>query len=517
MKRMLFGLAALKALADGMREVAQLAATTYGPRGSKVMVSRGGKPLVTTDGSALSRELRVRGLDRVGIALSRVAATKVDDLVGDGTTTTLLLASALVDAALDTYSSRDWNPVLMVRDLEGLVPLVVEMVEAMSVPPGVDFLKEVARMTSHGDDLVAEVVTEAVQRVGENGTILVYAGEGVGIEVENRDGLVLDVGWSAHFFGRMNNWAPYVLEGPMVAVVDGKLSSFNDIQTLLEKGSSIQGRNLVLFCRDLVDGAMETVAYNFGEAQCLAVAFRGPDGEGHLGDVAAVTGAHIVDARRGDDLKHFQREWLGSARKITVEKDRTEILSYPDVEEGVAARVRELLRLAETSPHTYDQDRYKERAAALDGGLCILKVGGYTESEARERRSRVEDTLRATQEVLRSGVVPGAGRALHFVSQQPSLTMTPGGRVLKRTLEEPLRVLARKSGVSFGTLSVPDDSPWIGWCPVRGELENFRQPPYVVDPTGVVVNALKAAVSVAVEVLRTEVLVTTTPPIPPRR
>ena len=508
----LSGRRALSVLARGMREVAQLVATTYGPNGAKVMVSRCGKPVMTTDGSSLARELKFRGLERIGVALSRSASSKVDEGTGDGTSTALILASAIVDAAMDTYASRTWNPVDMARDIEGILPLVLELVESLSQPPGLGVLHRVALMASHGDDLVAETVVEAIQRVGEKGTVLITPGEGTGIETEYREGLVLDTGWASHTLG-MADGAPHDMEGPMIAVVDARLSSFEDVRTMMEESSQWRGRDLVLFCRDVVDTALDTLLFNVGKRTvlCMAVAFRGPDARDHLEDIAAATNTRVVNPALGDDLKNFQAAWLGSARRIKVGRDRTEIVSYPDASERIVTRVKELNILARGTSSDYDRDRYHERAAALDGGLCILKVGGYTETEGRERRFRVEDTLHAAREVLRTGVVPGAGRALHFVSQQPSLNLTPGGQVMARALEEPMRVLCARSGVDFGTLVLSCDMPWWGWCPVRMQIVDFEQDPIVADPTGVVLAALRTAVSVAMEVIQTEVVITATP------
>jgi chaperonin GroEL len=238
-------------------------------------------------------------------------------------------------------------------------------------------------------------------------------------------------------------------------------------------------------------------------------------------DVATVTNAENLSPDRGDNHREFRSEWLGSARKITVGKNRTEILSYPDAGDRIGVRVEELIRRANSTSSDFDRDRYRSRAAAMDGGLCVLKVGGYTNTEAVERRSRVEDALHAVRETLTTGVVPGAGRAFHFASMHPELRGSLGGRVLSRALEEPLRVLSARAGVPFGAL--PDtpvwSDPWTGWCPVRGEVTDFRREPAVIDPLGVALGSLQAAVSVACEVLLTEVVIARSEPpdkLPPR-
>jgi chaperonin GroEL len=352
--------------------------------------------------------------------------------------------------------------------------------------------------------------------------VLIQPGDGVGIETEYRDGLVLDVGWTSHSMGR-GDGTDRVFDGPIVAVVNQPLFSFEDVRTLMEESSQWPGRGLVLFCPKLAGDALATLVLNDakGVLPCIAVTYSSPslyETRDWLEDVAVVSNCLMVDPLAGDEVQNFKAEWLGSARKITVGKHRTEILSYPDSEDRIAARVGELLRRAEGTSSDFDRDRYQERAAAMDGGLGLLKIGGYTNAEAVERRSRVEDALHAVREAVKGGVVPGAGRALHFAGSQPELQDTLGGSVLAQALGEPLRVLCDRAGVSLPEL--PPEDPWVGWCPVRGSKENFWETPAIMDPLGVVLGSLRAAVSVACEVLLTEVVLARTEPpskLPPVR
>lgn len=504
------GKRALGYLTRGMTELAKLVATTYGPHGSKVAVDKKGRVLVTTDGSSLAREVRFQGYERLGVSLVRAATSVVDGSSGDGTSTTILLANALVQAALDHYTPRTWNPVALVQELRDYLHPVESLITEMAREPDEAVLRRVALMASHGDELVSSTVVDAVLRVGENGTVLIQPGDGVGIEADYRDGLVLDVGWAAVAMAK-GDGVPRVFDGPLVAVVNAPLLSFDDVQTLMEEASQWPGRGLVLFCPRLGGSALTTMVMNDakGVLPCIAVTYLNPSlYETHdwLEDVAAVSNCLLVDPVAGDNVQNFKAEWLGCARKITVEKNRTEILSYPDSEDRIAARVAELLRRADETTSDYDRDRYRERAGAMDGGLCVLKVGGYTNAEAVERRSRVEDTLHAVRETLKGGVVPGAGRTLHYVSVQDELRHSMAGSVLSRALEEPARVLCARAGVSFDALGNLGDDPWVGWCPVRESVENFWEAPAVADPVGVVLGSLRAAMSVACEVLLTGVV-----------
>lgn len=510
--KVLEGKKALVALTRGVVELSRLVATTYGPNGSKVLVHKNGHVLLTTDGSALAHETRFQGIHRLGAALVRGASSKVDQGLGDGTSTAILLTGALLEAAIDHYSPRTWDPVGMVRDIQAYLPEVEGVLSQMCRPPDESVLRRVAFMASHGDDMIADCVLDAALRVGEDGTVLIRAGDGVGIEMDHREGLVLDVGWCSHAMGK-GDGTPREMEGPMVAVVNHPLKTFEDVRSLMEEASQWPGRGLVLFCPMITGDALTTLILNDakGVLPCVAVSYFNPSKEDTLdwlGDVATVTQATTVDPSRGDPHREFKVEWLGSARRIVVGRDKTEIHGYPDARERVSARVAELHRRAVESTSDYDHDRYRERGAALAGGLCTLKVGGHTTSEAQDRRSRVEDALHAVQETLRSGVVPGAGRALHFVSTMPELQETMGGRVLARAMEEPLRVLSSRSNTSFPTLSLPVDDPWVGWCPVRRKMGDFWEAPAVVDPLGVVMGSLRAAVSVAVTTITTEAVLT---------
>ena len=504
------GKRAREVLSEGISDLSRLVGVTYGPRGATVAVRKGSEVLITTDGSSLARETRFGGLGRLGASMVLSAAAKADENSGDGTSTAILLTNAILEEALGGYAPRTWDPVSLVRDLRELLPAVEASLRGFAREADEGLLRRVALMASHGDDVVSDRVIEAVTRVGETGTVLLSAGDGVGIEVDYREGLVLDVGWAAHEMGRGGS-APREMDGPLVAVVASPLAAFEDVRSLMEESSQWPGRGLVLFCPRVTGDALTTMLMNDnrGVLSSVAVVYAGPpDSLGEwLGDVAAVTGANVVDPSRGDSIREFRSEWLGSARKITVEKSRTEILSYPDVSDRIGERVGELLLRAETASHDYDRDSLRERAAAMDGGLATLKIGGYTETEARERRSRAEDALHSVRRALSDGLLPGAGRALQFVGGFSELRETVGGRVLARALEEPARVLASRAGAVYGTASEGlGDDPWTGFDPVLGVVRDFGTDPAIVDAAGVVAESLRVAVSVASEILLTELV-----------
>lgn len=512
--RITSGRPALRALYRGVSDLAKLVSVTYGPNGGKVIVDKLGNPLVTTDGAALAREMQFGDLRRIGVSLARSASSKTDDTSGDGTTTTLILVGAILEAALAHYSPVSWDPVGIVRGIREGLPLVEAQILQLVRDPTPEILHRVALMAAHGDDLVASSIVGAIERVGENGTILLKAGEGVGIETEVRDGLVLDQGWCAHGMAPQDGKGERELEGPLVATVAHPLSTFQHVQSLMEEASQWPGRGLVLFCHRLYGDALTTILlnHNKGVLPCVAISYSGPPQglDDWLEDIAAVTNASVVSPASGMDLTKFDASWLGYARKATVSKSKTEIFSYMDdvISQRIDARVLALMAQAETTSFEYDRDRSHERASALDGGLCTLKIGGYTAQEAQDRRSRAEDTLHAVQACLSSGVVPGAGRAFQYASYIPELQTQLGGTVLAQALKKPLSALATREGVAPNVvLSVRSEDPWVGWDPLSGSWRNFLDPPQLVDSTGVVVQALRSAVSVACQILLTEVLI----------
>lgn len=505
-KRILYGHNALKTLANGARHVAKVVGITYGPNGGKVAVAKLGKIVVTTDGAALVRESQFSDLRRLGVSLVRAASMKSEQQSGDGTSTAVLLTDALICGAA-RYYTHTWDPVTIVRDLRVALGLVKATIIENSIQSHEPHLKRVGYMASHGDQELTDALMQALLFSGENGTVLLTKGNGTGVEMETKTGLTLEEGWASHNFSA--GVAERVMEGPLVAVVAQPLSTTEDVQSLMEEASQWPGRGLVVFAPGVYGAALTMLTLNNekGVLPSLAVVHKHnpKDLRDWLEDIACVTNATVVDKVGGFNVRKFESPWLGYARKVSVTKGQTVIESYMDesISVRVDERVKYLLAKADDSQYDYDKDTLRQTAAAIDGGVSVVRVGGYTEAEAVERRSRAEDALHAMQGCLRHGVVPGAGWAL-FVARR-GLGDTDGAKILAKAMEVPLRTLAIRAGcepdviVSQGA----DRGPWEGWDPVTKTWRDFATDPLIVDPLDVVLGSLETAVSVACQVLLT--------------
>jgi len=496
-------------LSRGVLEVARVVERTYGPAGGKVMVEKNRSVLVTTDGAALTREAQLGGSKRLGAALVRSAAIETEKQVGDGTSTTVLLTGALVREIGKRAVALDWNPVETVREIREAFEVAEASIRSLSRETDRESLDRVARMASHGDSLVSEPVVDAVLAVGEEGSVVISPYEGTGIVLEQKEGLYLEQGWAS--FAMCPAGIEREFDGPLVVVFRKELRRVSDVASAMEAASQWPGRGLVVFAPKVYGEALATLLLNDREGvlSSAAVEYSGSpaDTVDWLEDLATVTNATVVDPAIGFDVENFEAPWLGYARKITLKKDSTLLVSYMDEEilGKIDLRVASLKARAEASPYPYERDRLTERASALDGGLCTIRVGGFTKQEGQDRRSRVEDALRAVQTALRGGVVPGAGQAYFAASRD--LPPTEGGRILGVALRSILGVLGRRGGTEPAILlsnreryAEAFSSRWFGYDPVEKTWRDLYDAPRIVDPTEVAVVALRNAVSVACQI-----------------
>lgn len=498
-------------LSQGVHEVAKVVARTYGPHGGKIAVRKpSGSVLVTTDGASLTREIQLRGPKNLGASMVRSAAIKTEEQVGDGTSTTVLLTDALLREIALVSCTPDFNPVALVNQIHEALEAAHTSVLELSRKADMEDLLRVARMASHEDEDIAKAVVDAVMDVGEKGSVVISAYEGVDIVSEHREGLVLSQGWASSEMASSESHER-VMDGPLVAVFKAPLKKMADIASAMEQASQWPGRGLVVFAPQIYGEALSTLIVNDkkGVLSCAAVTYSGSpaDLDDWLQDIASITNAKVVDPGVGDAFQDFKSEWLGYARKVTLTRETTTVISYMDGEilRRVDERIDHLRARAEATEFPFDRDRLTERASALDGGLVTLKVGGHTKHEAQDRRSRVEDTLRAVQTCLRSGVVPGAGMALFHASLW--VPETKGGEVLARALRSIVGVLAWRAGLEPNVIiaqafeaTIYDMRGWSGFDPVKREWRPFDEDPRIVDPTEVVLVAVRNAVSIAVQI-----------------
>jgi len=498
-------------LLAGVREAYELVSRTYGPSGGPVLIEKRGAPFATTDGVSVLREAQLFDSRRIGLALIREAARETEMKTGDGTTSTALVASALSRLLLKRLAEAGSDPQRLVAEVREASSLAVERLYGFAEDADQEDLNAIALSSSHGDRELADRVIEAVLTVGEEGNITLAAHEGTGVVLEHREGKTVPQGWASFELGPRSGESEREIEGPLVIVSAAPLRTLDDVVPMMESATQWPGRGLVVFAAQVSGEALATMATNDrgGVLPCVAIEYDGSprDLRGWLDDLATVTNATVLDPVAGTGPGEFRDEYLGYARKVVVKRNETTVYSYMDDEivARIDAQAARLKAEAESCPYPYERDRLKERAAALDGGLCLIKVGGYTKQEAQDRRGKAEDTVQAVQQALRGGVVPGAGWASFLASTY--LPDTEGGKILAQALREPLRVLARNAHLEpEATLDLAlriahEGNPiWMGLDPVAKDWRDLRTSPRVPDAVEVVVAVVSNAVSVACQI-----------------
>lgn len=502
----------------GVNELARVVSRTYGPKGRNVVLERAGGFLSTKDGATVAWEVRpADAMARLGVQCVQAASGAVGRDYGDGTTTTVILAHALFEAGKRAIAA-NCEPMALASGLLRLGEEIERygLLAEHGTEVTEDLLFDIALCASNRDEAVARALVEAVAMAGTAGMIVVEEGKGCAIDVVRKAGLEIDRGWET--IEAAGDQPERVLETPFVVLVDGMLSQQGDVALILETATQFP-HPLVIVSRGCFAHALRLIVANDrklrrgdgGLFEAVAVRVPGQGAREHLEDLAALTGAALVDL----SLRPFDTEMFGAAQSISVKRTASTFIAYPDRYDAIERRVAWLLSEAAKAPHSYDAETLRRRAAMLSDGLVLVRVGATTHSEIRERRGRIEDALHAVQGAVKAGVVPGAGMALLALSVLlEEQGKDPAVSVLVEALRAPLRVLVRNGGREPGpvlgeTLAAlrASVSPWIGWDVVREQRRDLREAPVLADPYLVVLAALRAAISVAATLLTTELAV----------
>jgi len=527
---------------DGVTEMAKVVAVTYGPQGRTVMLERPGGLLSTRDGVSVAWEIEPEdSLARLGTRMVQEACDKVNKSCGDGTATTAILIDAILRESLK-YVAAGAHPVLLARDLQR----VAEEIEACDLwdvmcPESVEdetLMREIASTASKGDAEIASAIVDAFGRVGSEGMIVVEEGKGRGVELEHKTGMEIGRGWESSDLAGPDG-GPRHLDVPLVALVDSQLMTMKQIATLLEQATQFP-HPLVVISRGIFGDALKLLVANDRKLERAdglkfeVAAVRCPGHADHmrqhLDDLAALTGATVVDPLI-TDLEKFESGMFGSVQTATIKKESATFVAFPDKYPLIEARVAELNQ--EETSSTYDAEEIRTRIAKLTDGLCVLRVGGSSEVEIRERRARIEDALEAVRAAVESGVVPGAGIAYlalsNFLAMGAALTREVpefgvsgvGDAILIKALREPLRTLAQNAGQEPSVVlkrvleaaqepgSTKPMASWrSGWDASTNEIRDLRKSPVICDPLAVVKAAVLTAISTASTLLSAEVALT---------
>jgi len=545
------GTRARQAILAGVAEMAKVVGVTYGPRGRTVMLDRAAGLLSTKDGAAVAWEVEPEDqVRRLGTRALQEACSKVNKVAGDGTTTTALLVHAIL-VECHKWVEAGANPALLAQDLQR----VAENLDGADLwdilcPEPVEqdgLLYDIAMNASHGDTEVSKAIVEALDMVGSQGLISIEEGKGRGIELVPKNGLELSRGLeSTHFLG--DDGISRKFDVALVALVDGELTKLSDVQNIIEQATQFP-HPLVIVSRGCFGEALQVLCMNdkklecnSGKFQCAVVRAPGhlDQQKAHLADLAALTGAKILDPRAGDDLAQCNSEVLGSTQSCTLKLDTSTFVAFEDKYESIERRVAELQVQKERATHSYDIEMLNERIAKLTNGFCLMRVGAVTEIEIRERRGRIEDALNAVRCAVNGGVVPGGGISYLALSnflggsigfskdmagygRMDLVTAGLGDQVLVEALQVPLRALAKNAGYEPSVIVErvlrascergmgPCPSWETGWDALTDEVRDFRQSPVIADPLDVVKAVVLTAISTASTLLTADVAITKAP------
>ena len=519
----------------GARQIAKAISTTYGPAGRTCIMERMGGLLVTKDGVSVAREIALAdNTENQGCQILKNACIKVNDEVGDGTTSVAILADALIQEGHKLIAT-GVDPNGLVRGMNAARDTAVDFIRTIAdTITEQSELERIAMLASNGDAEVATNLAEACMAVGKDGTVTIEDGHGLETVLEFHEGMEIDQGPCSLAFLESGE---RTIENPLIAVIHGRLRSLEDVQDLMETASQWPENELVVFCLIAEAEALATMTVNNsrGIMKCVAVGAPGVQFRKveYLEDLAALSGATLVDPIAGLDHRQWNPEWFGSLRKITITARSTTMTAMPEAQEAIADRMVVLHAQERTCVSDYDRDRLKERIAKLSGGMAVLKIGGVTEIAMKERRARVEDALGAVRAALRSGVVPGGGlaylrAAVELATQAGSdglFTNTGmvrqgacdsaedyGWEVVKRALMKPLEVIANNAGeegkvVVFNVAEqhfASEELHWGGWDALTETYRDLSADPMIMDPTDVAVAVIMAAGSVATTLLTVE-------------
>jgi len=521
-KQIKFDNDARQALVNGVNILANVVKVTLGPKGRNVVLDKGyGAPVITKDGVSVAREIELEDkFENIGVELIKEVANKTNDVVGDGTTTATVLVQAIVKEGMKNVTAGA-NPVALNRGLhKAAEAIVAELHKTVSKQVEDDEIANVASISAN-DREIGEKIAEAMKAVGKDGVITVEDSQSFGLEIEVVKGMRFDKGLVSQYMVTNNERMEAEYADAMILITDKKISSVEDIVPILEKVVESGHKELVVIAEDVDGQALTTLVLNKLRGTFNVLAVKAP-GFGDrrkemLEDIAILTGGKVITEELGMKLANTTLEDLGHARKVVATKETTTIVEGAGEASKVEGRVVQIRKMIETSDSDFDKEKLQERLAKLAGGVAVIRVGAATETEMKEVKHRIEDAVGATKAATEEGVVPGGGVALIRASRALDNLNLPDEEmvavnILRRALEEPLRVIAQNAGFEGAVVvaEVKKHEGNFGFNAATGQYEDMVAAG-VIDPTKVTRSALENAVSVAGMFLTTEAVVTDLP------
>src|ERR687887_117912 len=532
-KQLLYSDAARAAILKGVNQLADAVKATLGPKGRNAILDKKfGAPTITKDGVTVAKEIELKNpYENMGAQLVREVASKTSDVAGDGTTTATILAESIYREGLRNVTAGA-NPASLQRGIMKGVDAIVEDLKKLSkkVSDRTE-IAQVATVSANWDKTIGEIIADAMDKVGKDGTITVEEAKSIETTLEVVEGMQFDKGYLSPYFVTNAEAMEAVLENAYILIYEKKISSLKDLLPLLEKVAKA-GRPLLIIAEDVEGEALATLVVNKLRGTLQVCAVKAPGfgdrRKAMLEDIAVLTGGRLISEDLGIKLENIKIEDLGRAKRVTIDKENTTIVEGTGKQADIQGRVSQIRRQIEETTSDYDREKLQERLAKLAGGVAVINVGAATETEVKEKKARVEDALHATRAAVEEGIVAGGGVAL--LRAQKALDNVKdleadekiGVQIVRRAIEEPTRQLADNAGAE-GALVVEEIKKRKGneGYDVATEQYTDLVKAGIVDPTKVTRSALQNAASIAGLLLTTEALVTEipekekTPPMPP--
>ena len=520
-KSIIYAEDARQAILRGVNKLADAVQVTLGPKGRNVLIEKKfGSPLMTKDGVTVAKEIELKDKhENMGAQLVREVASKTSDVAGDGTTTATVLARAIYREGIKAVVSGA-NTMEIKKGIDLAVETVVKAIDEIKKPVEGNAIAQVGTISANGDEEIGKIIAEAMGKVGKDGVITVEEAKGRETELTVVEGMQFDRGYLSPYFVTNPDQMKVELENPYILAYEKKVSNMRDLLPLLEQ--VVNSRRPLLIIAEDVDGeALATLVVNKIRGTLNVAAVKAPGfgdrRKAMLEDIATLTGGKAISEDLGLKLENLTLTDLGSAKKVTIDKENTTIIEGAGSTEAIQGRVKQIRAQVETSTSDYDKEKLQERLAKLVGGVAVIKVGAASETELKEKKARVEDAMHATKAAVEDGIVAGGGVALlRALSQLAELKLTgdqaTGVDIVRKSLQEPLRQIATNAGVEGSVVvnSVREGKGNYGYnaaTDAYGDMVAFG----VIDPAKVVKTALRNAASVASMMLTTEAIITELP------
>jgi len=525
-KQIISGAAAREAIKRGVDQLANAVKITLGPRGRNVVLDKGyGAPTITNDGVTIAKDIELKDkFENIGASLVKEAASKTNDVAGDGTTTAVVLTQAMIAEGVNLINSGA-NPMVLKRGMDKAMAKVSEILKKNAKPVTKEKIKDVA-IISANDKEMGSLIAEVINEVGKEGVVTVEEGQTMDVSYELVEGLQFDRGYVNPYMVTNAERMESVLEKPQILITDKKISSLSEIMPLLEKIIKSGNKNLVIIADEIEGEALATLVVNKLRGIFNVLAVKAP-GFGDrrkemLEDMAAVVGGEVISEDKGMKLENTDLNILGEAKRVIATKDNTTIVGGAGSKSDIEKRIKQIKTQLEKTESEFDKEKLQERLAKLSGGVAVIKVGAATEVEMKEKKFRIEDAVSATKAAIEEGIVSGGGVALFEAAKEIKSSKLAGAvefgdeskgvNLVINALESPMRVIAKNANKDDNEVigAIGEREKGIGFNAVTGEYADMIKDG-IIDPLKVTRTALQNAVSIASMLLTSEVLISDLP------